>query len=91
MYKNEKASSPPVNNKVVDFCCGKIIMLLSDHPGKLFYQDSDSSIYILGEHLPDAEPKPIALLSEEEQQMIDTMNSEGVITYERLCTRDTLF
>ena len=54
MYKNEKASSPPVNNKVVDFCCGKIIMLLSDHPGKLFYQDSDSSIYILGEHLPDA-------------------------------------
>lgn len=58
MYKNEKASSPPVNNKVVDFCCGKIIMLLSDHPGKLFYQDSDSSIYILGEHLPDAEPKP---------------------------------
>lgn len=36
MYKNEKASSPPVNNKVVDFCCGKIIMLLSDHPSKLF-------------------------------------------------------
>ena len=70
MYKNEKASSPPVNNKVVDFCCGKIIMLLSDHPGKLFYQDSDSSIYILGEHLPDAEPKPESVLSEEEQAMI---------------------
>ena len=65
MYKNEKASSPPVNNKVVDFCCGKIIMLLSDHPGKLFYQDSDSSIYILGEHLPD-----VSVLSEEEQAMI---------------------
>lgn len=70
MYKNEKASSPPVNNKVVDFCCGKIIMLLSDYPGKLFYQDSDSSIYILGEHLPDAEPKPVSVLSEEEQAMI---------------------
>lgn len=70
MYKNEKASSPPVNNKVVDFCCGKIIMLLSDHPSKLFYQDSDSSIYILGEHLPDAEPKPVSVLSQEEQTMI---------------------
>ncbi|WP_178182318.1 hypothetical protein [uncultured Ruminococcus sp.] len=70
MYKSEKASSPPINNKVVDFCCGKIIMLLSDHPVKLFYQDSDSSIYILGEHLVDAEPKPITLLPEKEQQMI---------------------
>lgn len=45
-------------------------MLLSDHPGKLFYQDSDSSIYILGEHLPDAEPKPVSVLSEEEQARI---------------------
>lgn len=70
MYKNERDSSPPINNQVVDFCGDKIIMLLSDYPGKLFFQASDSSIFFWGEHLVDAEPKPIELLPEEEQERI---------------------
>lgn len=70
MYRNERYSQPPQENTVITYINGKAIMRLKDFPNRIYYDEIEFSYITIGEHLVEAQPKPIALLSIKEQNQI---------------------
>lgn len=67
MYKDERATSTPEENTVVAYINGKAIMTLKKNPGHFYYDEIAYPYVTLGEHLVEAQPKPIELLPIKEQ------------------------
>lgn len=66
MYQNERATQPPEENTVIAYAYGKAIMIKKDFPGKFFYDEIAYPYVTIGEHLVEAQPKPIELLPDNE-------------------------
>lgn len=70
MYANERERQPPEENIVVGYVNGKAIMQLKAYPGHYFYDEIAYPYVTIGEHLVEAQPKPIELLPVAEQAEI---------------------
>lgn len=68
-YINERDSSIPSENKVIGYTDGMAIMSVGDSDA-LYYDEIDFAYVTVGEHLVDAQPKPIELLPKEKQKAI---------------------
>lgn len=70
MYENERTTSPPEENTVIAYINGKAIMILKKDPQHFYYDEIAYPYVTIGEHLVEAQPKPIDLLSVNEQREI---------------------
>ena len=69
--KNEKYGQPPEENIVIAYVSGKVIMTKpSDEEGGLYFDFMKKEYVTLGEHPPEAELKPLSILSDYERQEI---------------------
>ena len=75
-YINERDCAQPTENKVIGYTDGMAIMTVGNN-GRLYYDEIDYPFVTIGEHLVDAQPKPIELLSKEKQKAI-----KGVVLWE---------
>ncbi len=67
MYKDERNASPPEENAVIAYINGKAIMILKKDPLHFYYDEIAYPYVTIGEHLVEAQPKPIELLPIKEQ------------------------
>lgn len=71
--KKERENMPPESNVVIAWINGKVIMINpSDNSDeqKLYYDYMKREYVTIGEHLPEAELKPLSLLSLAEQEEV---------------------
>ena len=68
-YINERDCATPSENKVFGYTDGMAIMTVADKD-ELYYDEIDYAYVTVGEHLVDAQPKPIALLPKAKQKAI---------------------
>lgn len=68
-YISERESALPSENKVIGYIEGMAIMTV-ENSDELFYDEIDYAYVTVGEHLVDAQPKPIALLPIAKQKSI---------------------
>lgn len=68
-YINERDCAQPSANKVVGYTDGMAILTVAGK-SELYYDEIDYPYVTIGEHLVDAQPKPIALLPKAKQQAI---------------------
>lgn len=68
-YINERDCAQPSENKVIGYTDGMAIMTVGNS-NKLYYDEIDFAYVTVGEHLVDAQPKPIELLPKQTQKAI---------------------